>query len=102
MTTIHQVNCGTLHAPSNPVAAYRCLLLEDRNGPALGDTDIGLGDRQRLGQPLSTWPGSGSTRPTPPPLALFELSIELFDEDLDSSRWAVVGAARPFGAAPSR
>ncbi|HTE21341.1 MAG TPA: MBL fold metallo-hydrolase [Armatimonadota bacterium] len=56
MTTIHHINCGTLHAPPHPKAICHCLLLEDRNGLALVDTGIGLLESrhpvERLGQPL--------------------------------------------------
>jgi glyoxylase-like metal-dependent hydrolase (beta-lactamase superfamily II) len=56
MTTIHHINCGSLHAPPNPKAICHCLLLEDEYGLALVDTGIGLLDVQkpleRIGQPL--------------------------------------------------
>ncbi len=56
MTTIHHINCGSLHAPPNPKAICHCLLLEDEDGLALVDAGIGLLDVQqpleRIGQPL--------------------------------------------------
>jgi len=56
MTTIHHLNCGTLHSPPQPAASCHCLLLEDRNGLALVDTGIGLLDvarpLERIGLPL--------------------------------------------------
>ena len=56
MTTVHHINCGSLHAPPYPKVVCHCLLLEDRNGLALVDTGIGLLDVrrpvERLGQPL--------------------------------------------------
>jgi glyoxylase-like metal-dependent hydrolase (beta-lactamase superfamily II) len=56
MTTIHHINCGSLHVPPNPRAICHCLLLEDRNGLALVDTGIGLlevrSPVERLGQQL--------------------------------------------------
>src|SRR4051812_9180139 len=56
MTTIHHINCGSLHAPGYGKAGCHCLLLEGREGLALVDTGIGLLDvarpAERLGQPL--------------------------------------------------
>lgn len=56
MTTVHHINCGSLHAPPYPKAVCHCLLLEDKNGLALVDTGIGLREvRQpveRLGRQL--------------------------------------------------
>jgi glyoxylase-like metal-dependent hydrolase (beta-lactamase superfamily II) len=44
MTTVHHLNCGTLHAPPNPKVACHCLLIESADGLALVDTGIGLHD----------------------------------------------------------
>ena len=56
MTTIHHINCGSLHAPPNPRASCHCLLLEDDAGLALVDSGIGLLDcrrpDERIGRPL--------------------------------------------------
>ncbi len=56
MTTIHHINCGTLHVPPGPVAICHCLLIQGRGGLALVDTGIGLHDVRdpvgRIGQPL--------------------------------------------------
>jgi glyoxylase-like metal-dependent hydrolase (beta-lactamase superfamily II) len=56
MTTIHHINCGSLHAPPYPLAICHCLLLEDRSGLALVDTGTGLLEVRdpvgRLGQQL--------------------------------------------------
>lgn len=56
MTTVRELNCGTLHAPPNPPAGCRCLLLDDPAGRALVDVGIGLQDGrhpdERLGRAL--------------------------------------------------
>src|SRR5262245_10909237 len=56
MTTIHHINCGSLHVPPSPKAIRHCLLLEDKNGLALVDAGIGLlevrSPVERLGQQL--------------------------------------------------
>ena len=56
MTTIHQLNCGTLVVPSYPTVVCHCLLLQEGERLALIDTGIGLHDVrnpvERLGQPL--------------------------------------------------
>jgi glyoxylase-like metal-dependent hydrolase (beta-lactamase superfamily II) len=56
MSTIHHLNCGTLHVPPQPVAICHCLLLEDPDGLVLIDTGIGLQDVRdpiaRIGQTL--------------------------------------------------
>jgi glyoxylase-like metal-dependent hydrolase (beta-lactamase superfamily II) len=53
MTTIHHINCGSLHVPPNPKVICHCLLLEDKIGLALVDTGIGLLDVQRPVERLS-------------------------------------------------
>jgi hypothetical protein len=56
MTTIHHINCGSLHVPPNPRAICHCLLLEDKSGLALVDTGIDLlevrSPVERLGRQL--------------------------------------------------
>jgi len=51
----HHLNCGILHAPPNPQAACRCLLLEHDGRLTLIDTGIGLEDiahpLERIGRP---------------------------------------------------